>query len=82
MFIGRTQGEQEWQKPKYRLKKGQQKAWKHLLRVAKDEYSRAQGIVDQKSGDDSNKRPEQEQSPSIYNDDDDDDDILSGYEVS
>lgn len=30
MFIGRTQGLQEWKKPKYQLKKGQKKAWKHL----------------------------------------------------
>ena len=68
MFIGRTQGEQEWQKPKYKLKKGQKKAWKHLWRVAKDEYSRAQGVVDQESGDVNNDHPEQEESPSPSND--------------
>ena len=34
--------------------------------MAKDEYSRAQGAIDQESRDGSNKHPEQEQSPSLF----------------
>lgn len=39
-----------------------------MWRVAKDEYSRAQGVVDQESGDVNNDHPEQEESPSPSND--------------
>ncbi len=49
MFIGRTQGEQEWRKPKYKLKKEQKKAWKHLWQVAGTEYMWSQRVIDKKS---------------------------------
>jgi len=60
MFIGRTQGEQEWRKPKYKLKKGQKKAWKHLWWVAETEYMRSQRVIDKKSGEESNDHLEQD----------------------
>ncbi|KAL9577626.1 MAG: hypothetical protein Q9212_006246, partial [Teloschistes hypoglaucus] len=61
MFIGRTQGKQEWKKPKYKLKKGQKKAWRHLFRVAGDEYTRSQGVIDQESGEESDDRSDQDE---------------------
>ena len=60
MFIGRTQGEQEWRKPKYKLKKGQKKAWKHLWWVAETEYMRSQRVIDKESEEESNDHLEQD----------------------
>ena len=51
MFIRRTQGAQEWKKLKYKLKKEQKKAWKHLWRVTGDEYMWIQGLVTNDSAD-------------------------------
>ncbi len=61
MFIGRTQGEQEWRKPKYKLKKGQKKAWKHLWQVAGTEYMWSQRVIDKESGEESNDHLEQDE---------------------
>ena len=55
MFIGRTQGPQEWKKPKYQLKKGQKRAWRHLWQVAEAEYMRSQGVNDEESTGESSK---------------------------
>ncbi len=61
MFIGRTQGEQEWRKPKYKLKKGQKKAWRHLWWVAGIEYMRSQGVMDKESEEKSDDDLEQDE---------------------
>ena len=49
MFIRCTQGEQEWRKLKYKLKKGQKKAWRHLWWVVGIEYMWSQGVMDKES---------------------------------
>ncbi|KAI4191793.1 MAG: hypothetical protein LQ350_008734 [Teloschistes chrysophthalmus] len=64
MFIGRTQGEQDWKKPKYKFNNRQKKAWKHLWRVADTEYMRTQEVSDQAGGEESEDSAEQDKSQS------------------
>ncbi len=62
MFIERTQGEQKWRKLKYKLKKEQKKAWKHLWWVVETEYMQSQRVIDKKSEEESNDHLEQDES--------------------
>ena len=49
MFIKCIQGEQKWRKLKYKLKKEQKKAWRHLWWVAEIEYMWSQKVMNKKS---------------------------------
>ncbi len=63
MFIGRTREEREWRKPKYKLKKEQKKAWKHLWRAAGSAYMRTQEVLDKESDEDGGEGPAQDERP-------------------
>ncbi len=62
MFIECTQEEQKWRKLKYKLKKEQKKAWKHLWWVAETEYMWSQRVIDKKSEEESNDHLKQDES--------------------
>ncbi len=62
MFIECTQREQKWRKLKYKLKKEQKKAWRHLWWVAEIEYMWSQEVMNKKSEEKSDDDLEQDES--------------------
>ena len=52
MFIGRTRQQQEWDIPKYRMRSKQRKAWKYLIRVAREETQQRRQQDDNDDNDD------------------------------